>query len=124
MALRNQEQKDQKVKHFWAMIVWNYETSRLEILEITQKGIQEAIRVLSTKKGWGSPVLTYDISIDKSGTGIETEYTVNPIPPAPSETVILDAIKNEEINLNALFYGADPFDSTWQEPTIADEVFE
>ena len=50
IALKNPDPKNQKVKHFWAMIVWNYATNRMEILEITQKGIQGALRTLSQKK--------------------------------------------------------------------------
>lgn len=36
-AKKNSDPKDQKAKHFWAMVVWNYETERVEILEITQR---------------------------------------------------------------------------------------
>ena len=98
------------------MKVWNYASERIEILEINQKGIQDSIRGLSQKKGWGNPVKTYDISIDKTGTGKETEYDVNPIPPTPLEEKIDIMLNSEYINLNALFYGEDPFDPTWQEP--------
>lgn len=65
-AAKNPDPKDQKVKHFWAMVVWNYTTEKIEILEITQKSIQETLRNLSVKKGWGNPVKAYDLSIDKS----------------------------------------------------------
>lgn len=115
-AKKNPKIEDQKVKHFWAMKVWNYATGRVEILEITQKSIQDVIRNLSQKKGWGSPVKTYDISVDKSGTWVETEYQINPIPPSPLEEEIEIMLNSEYINLNALFYGEDPFDIDWHEP--------
>ena len=38
-ASRNPDPKDQKEKYFWAMKVWNFTTARVEILELTQKGI-------------------------------------------------------------------------------------
>lgn len=115
-AKKNPDPKDQKAKHFWAMKVWNYSTERIEILELTQKSIQEVIRTLSQKKGWGSPVKTYDISIDRSGAGVETEYQINPIPPSPLDEEIEIMLNSEYINLNALFYSEDPFDTTWKEP--------
>jgi hypothetical protein len=49
-AKKNQKADDQKVNHFWAMVVWNYKTSRLEVLEITQKTIQSSLRDYSTMK--------------------------------------------------------------------------
>lgn len=123
-AKKNTDPSDQKVKHFWAMKVWNYATGRIEILELTQKSIQDVIRNLSKKKGWGSPVKTYDISVDKSGTGIETEYQVTGIPPSPLEEEIEIMLNSEHINLNALFYGEDPFDPDWKEPEEAPEFTE
>ena len=36
-ASKNSDPEDQEVKHFWAMEVWNYDTNRIEVLEITQK---------------------------------------------------------------------------------------
>lgn len=123
-AQKNPDPKSQKAKHFWAMVVWNYATEKVEILELTQRGIQESLRSLATKRGWGNPVKTYDISIDKTGSGTDTEYTVSPIPPSPLPEEIEIALKATPINLNALFYGEDPFDSTWVEPIDAEEVFD
>lgn len=116
-ASKNPDPKDQKVKHFWAMIVWNYDTKNIEILEITQKSIQEALRTLSTKKGWGNPVDAYDISVDKSGSGIDTEYQLSPIPPEPTSEEITQEFNKKIIKLRALFYGVDPFNFSWEEPS-------
>src|SRR3990167_3551310 len=35
------------IKHFWAMIIWNYTLNKIQILEITQKSIQGAIQQLA-----------------------------------------------------------------------------
>ena len=120
-ALKNPDPKDQKVKHFWAMVVWNYETTKIEILEITQKSIQESLRVLSTKKGWGNPVNTYDISIDKSWSGIDTEYQLSPIPPAETDIEITREFSKMIVNLRAMFYGVDPFNFSWTEPVSLED---
>src|SRR3990167_8970995 len=53
-------------KHFWAMPVWNYEESRVQILEITQKGIKKSIAALSRDEDWGTP-LEYDIAVTRTG---------------------------------------------------------
>lgn len=49
-AQKNSDPKSQKAKHFWAMVVWNYANDKVEILELTQRGIQESLRTLATKK--------------------------------------------------------------------------
>ena len=96
------------VKHFWAMIVWNYQDKKVQILEITQKGIQRAIQGLERSKGWGDPK-NYDISVTKTGEKLETEYSVMPIPPKHLANEIKAAFNKTTINLEALFDGKDPF---------------
>ena len=119
-AAKNPDPLSNKAKHFWAMVVWNYSTNKIEILQINQRAIQESIRGYIAKKSWGNPKL-YDIVVDKSGTGTDTKYAVSPIPPSPIESDIEKEFKNTPVNLQALFYGADPFDIEWKEPV--DEAF-
>src|SRR4051794_7544391 len=38
--IRYENGKPDKVKHFWAFVVWNYKESRIQIIEITQVSIQ------------------------------------------------------------------------------------
>ena len=96
------------VKHFWAMVVWNYQAKKVQILEITQKGIQKAIRALEKSKGWGDPK-NYDISITKTGEKLETEYSVMPVPPKALEKDIVRRFKETKVDLTALYKGDDPF---------------
>ena len=96
------------VKHFWAMIVYNYQDKKVQILEITQKGIQRAIQALNRSKGWGDPT-GYDISVTKTGEKMETEYSVMPVPPKPVDKEITKKFNETYINLEALFDGKDPF---------------
>ena len=96
------------VKHFWAMVVWNYEDKKVQILEITQRGIQKAIRALTKSKGWGDPK-NYDISVMKSGEKLQTTYEVMPIPPAPLDKEIVKKYKALDIDLEQLYVGGDPF---------------
>lgn len=101
-------------KHFWAFVVFNYEAKKPQILEITQKTIQEALEALVSNKKWGDPK-KYDIVIKATGDGLEREYTVIPEPHTDAPKVAIS-----QINLNALFQGEDPFNSK----TLADSFVE
>ena len=104
------------IKRFWAMVVWNYSVSKVQILEITQKGIQKSLTSLSGDEDWGSPVDSYDVVVTRTGDGLETEYEVKPKPATKTIQEIADAIKGTSINLEALYDGEDPFVSTKEDP--------
>lgn len=99
----------ESVKHFWAMVVYNYQEKRIQILELTQKGIQKTLRALAKDEDWGSPVRTYDIVVTRSGDGMETRYEVLPKPAKQLDSKILEQFEAMNIDLNALYAGADPF---------------
>ncbi|MCR4343091.1 MAG: hypothetical protein NUV40_04350, partial [Patescibacteria group bacterium] len=97
------------IKKFWAFVIWNYQDEAIQILEITQKGLREGIQALIRNKAWGNPVNTYDLVVNKKGTGLTTKYTVQPNPKEPTDKAIAEAYKNTPVNLEALFTGQDPF---------------
>lgn len=103
-------QEPDKIKHFWAMPVWNYQDGKVQVLEITQKGIQTELRRLAKDEDWGSP-LNYDVVITKTGEKLETKYSVQPKPAKPLDEAISKIFKASTINLEALFEGGDPFKS-------------
>jgi len=98
-------------KHFWAMVVWNYGTNSVEILEITQVSIQGAIKACADDEAWGSP-LEYDLKVTRTGEGMDTQYQVTPIPPKPLTKEIKEAFESKTIELEALYRGDDPFNAT------------
>jgi hypothetical protein len=104
---RDDEGKAERIKHFWAMIVWNYASECVCILEITQTTIQKHILALS-QSDWGSP-LDYDLEINRTGEKLETEYTVLNLPPKPVPPAALKSLQERPVDLMALFDGADPF---------------
>lgn len=104
------EDPDQ-VKHFWAMPVWNYNEEKVQILEITQKSIQKVIRALARDMDWGSPI-NYDLVVTKTGQKLETEYTLQPKPAKKLDEGIVKLFQDMKINLDALYKGEDPFNST------------
>lgn len=99
---------NKKVKFFWAMIVFNYREEQVQIMQVTQATIHKRLQNLYKDKDWGSP-FEYDIKVHKSGEGIDTEYTVNPVPHKPVDDYITKCFKERPINLEALFDGSDPF---------------
>lgn len=108
-------QEPDKVKKFWAFIVWNYKDEAIQILEITQNSIKKALQALINNKKWGSPVDSYDIVITREGTGLGTKYTVQPDPKEATAKTITEAKKAKFVDLEALFRGEDPFLSTKKE---------
>lgn len=105
------------IKHFWAMVVWNYNADvdkdgnpkgKVQILEITPKTIQTPITTLSGNKKWGHPK-KYDIVIEATGDGLEREYSVTPEPHSDVPPEAVEAYETKIINLEALFDGKDPF---------------
>jgi len=99
---------EQSPKHFWAMPIWNYKNKQVEILEITQKGIQDFILMQTNDADWGSPV-NYDINIKRAGEGLETSYQCIAKMPKEVSEEIATAWVATSINLEALFDGDDPF---------------
>jgi len=97
------------VKHAWALIVWNYKTEKIELLEIDKQGVIAAIKALSEKPAWGHPK-NYDIVISKKGSDLKTEYMTTPEPPSPVSSHIVEAYTENPIDLNQLMVeGGNPF---------------
>lgn len=111
----------EQIKHFWAMPVWNYDEERIQILEITQKGIQRTIRALSKDTDWGSPV-NYDLVVTKQGEKLKTEYSVQPKPVKKLDPGIVQLFSDMSINMEALFTNGDPFADLNKEEVNPDDI--
>ena len=98
----------EKVKQFWAVKVFNYATKQMEVWEITQATIMGELQKLSKDEDWGHPK-KYDLKISKSGSGLNTEYSITPVAPKPPTAEVIEAYKATPINLEALFDGGNPF---------------
>ena len=53
------------IKHFWAMVVYNYQKGTVQVLEITHNSIQKAIESYSSDEDYGHPS-GYDIVVTLS----------------------------------------------------------
>lgn len=98
-------------QHFWAMPVWNYKEKSVQILEIKQKTVLEAIKSYIDNPKWGSPT-QYDIVVTKSGEKLTTKYIVDHDPKEEISKEIVQEYKDMNINLEALFEGKDPFENS------------
>ena len=98
-------------QHFWAMPVWNYKDKQIQILEIKQKTVLEAIKSYIDNPKWGSPT-EYDITVTKTGEKLTTKYLVDHDPKEELDKEIAKQFKEMKINLEALFDGKDPFEQT------------
>jgi hypothetical protein len=97
-----------QVKHFWAFVVWNYDAGIIQILELTQTGIMKYIQSLIKNPKWGSPK-GYDLTVNRTGAGLNTEYTTVSSPHSALPAEIMNSFSKDKINLNALFENGDPF---------------
>lgn len=118
--------RDGRLKHFWAMPVWNYNAEKVQILQITQSTIQKAIKGFYADEDWGDPK-DYDIKVHRTGEKLETEYSVSPKPHKDLDPKIAQEYENTSINLEALFDGGDPFEMNVDDkgkPDTGDEDYD
>jgi len=99
---------ERPVKQFWAFAVWDYKSHSVKILEITQRGIQEAIMNLYKDNAWGNPQ-GYDLNVKRDGLEFNTKYDVIARPPATVHNKIAEVWLNTVCDLNELFSSGDPF---------------
>ena len=110
-------------KEFWAFVVYNRNTEQIEICQVTQKGLKEAILTLCRDEDYGDPKNRYDIKITKTGEKLETSYQVNPGLPSATEKEILEEYEKANIVLEALLEWKNPFDYKKEEMEFNDEDY-
>ena len=110
-----------KIKHFWAMAVYDYADKKVKILEITQKGIMQAIEGHENDADWGD-CKQYDITVKKSGSGFGTEYEVLMTPPKKISTEVENAVLTTKIDIRKIFDGEYPMaETTAKEASVMDD---
>ena len=101
---------EDKPRAFYAFVVYNYNESKVQILEMTQAKLQAELLQLANDEDWGD-CRKYDISVVRNGEGLDTTYAMNPKPIKKMDDDLRAIAKAElkRINLPALFKGEDPF---------------
>jgi len=97
------------VKHFWAFPVYTYGRKTIEVLEITQNGIQNSIYTSHCEERFGNP-MGYDLKVIRTGEGLETKYEVLAMPPEAMDSKIGVLFAETPVNCEALFTNDDPFE--------------
>lgn len=92
----------EKTKRFWGMKVYDYKSKSVKIWGVTQVGIHNQLKSLDENSSWGSP-LNYDITIKKTGIGLDTTYAVLPCPKEPLSAEVEALHNSAPVDLNALF---------------------
>jgi len=113
-AKRGEDGKFEGSRHFWLMLVWDYNTNTPKILEVKQVSILKAMYALFNNEKWGDP-RSYDININREGTGkTDTKFTVTPEPPSePAKSIIqtLEQIEKKQLcRLEAIWENEYPFE--------------
>lgn len=104
------------IKHFWAFVVWNYNESLVQILEITQATIQRGLKIkIDNREGKATE---NDFIITRTGEGMDTEYDIDIAEASPLKAEIEIAYKAKKVDLKALFIAADPFATTMQHQPV------
>lgn len=98
----------EEAKTFFALEIWNYDQKKLQIWEITQRTIQEAILTYTNNPAWGD-LTKYDIEVTKTGQKLETKYTITAVPPSDMPSEGAQASIEKDIDLEKLYTGEDPF---------------
>lgn len=102
------EGKPTTPRHFWCLIVWDYQSNDIKILELTQKSIITDIIDLDKNEDWGNP-LNYDLTIVRKGTGkMDTQYSVTPSAPKAIPEEAIKALDHYDIDLELMFNGEYP----------------
>lgn len=96
-------------KEFWALTVYNYNEKCVQVWEITQRSIKEAIIALNDGSR-GDPK-EFDIEVIKRGKDLETSYWLQPASSGKIALTeeVMKVIAETPVNLEALFYNGDPF---------------
>ncbi len=117
---RDKDGNADKIKFFWAFVVWNFDAYQViedgktksvgdvQILELTQSTIISQVQELINSEEWGDP-RGYSLTVSKKGDGLQTEYSVVPSPAQETPADILKAYEDKAIKLELLFEGGNPF---------------
>lgn len=97
-----------KQKHFWAFKVWNYSKSQVEIWEITQASIRDALWGYWKDDEYGD-LRNYGLKVTRTGKALETKYQVIAMPPKPLDAAIEQLSADTPVDLTALFRDESPF---------------
>jgi hypothetical protein len=94
--------RDGKPKLFWFFTVWHEDDEKPMVYEVTQSTIKNAILTYANNPAWGDPC-NYILEIGRTGTKMDTVYTVIAEPPVEAAKAVTDAMKDAAIDMRVIF---------------------
>lgn len=97
------------VRKFLAFPIYNYELSKIQVMEITQASIQKELKALEKDPDWAN-LVDFDLEIERTGNDKNTtRYRITPKPKSEMSKEVQKAAEAGLPVLDALFKGQDPF---------------
>jgi hypothetical protein len=100
------------MKFALALPVYNYETARVEVLQLSQKSLIRELDAVSQMEDY-SDILAIDFLLGKEGSGLNTEYKLTPVPRKKGADKDIAAawsdVRATGFDIDRLLIGADPF---------------
>ena len=100
------------MKFALALPVYNYETARVEVLQLSQKSLIRELDAVSQMEDY-SDILAIDFLLGKEGSGLNTEYKLTPVPRKKGAdkdiTAAWSDVRAAGFDIDRLLIGADPF---------------
>ncbi len=94
-----------------AVPAYSYESGKIAILQLSHKTLIKELDKISQEEDY-KDLLAWDFTIGREGTGLNTEYTLRPLPPKEDREAIQTLYKKQldaGFNLDALLTGDNPF---------------
>lgn len=89
----------------YSWIVWNYDLEKAQVMTLPVTGYRMIAELAADEEDWGDPT-TYNLKVKRTGTGKETQYSVNP---SQAKGDLDENAQNEIKGLNLLdLVGATP----------------
>jgi hypothetical protein len=100
------------IKFCLALPVYNFETARVEILQLSQKSLIRELDGISQMPDYEN-ILAIDFLLGKEGSGLNTEYKLTPVPrkkgAGKAITEAWEETRSAGFDISRLLDGADPF---------------
>lgn len=96
--------KPDRVQHFWAFLVLDRADGQIKHLTITQTRLQADMINLIQSADW-MDIKKYDVTVTKSGSGLDTKYTVAPSMPKALTPDEMKLFAESDLHNDTLVWG-------------------
>jgi hypothetical protein len=108
----NDDGTPERISHFWVGRVWDYSTDSLKLIEITQQGIRDQILSAYNMPELDIANRRCKFRVSATGSGLNTKYTVLPVPCEPVSLAALQESPLWALDLETKLFGVPVTPST------------